>query len=285
MASRGSEIITELSHSVANERLDVEYLDLLIEPLRVSKEYRPKFGRGRKVGLEYRDFASLYQKDSFYAWFGLDDPLMYAAHRAAGGMSSIYRQLGIAVERLFRRVLMDSLSLLEEDVVWFYEVEAASGRRRKLHLDGRVPLHSIVDDSDRIRFHQWMSEVANDIQMDAGVFGSLKGVVFEVRQGYKSRDSKRQNADISNASAAYANGYMPCAVILSGQIDSTVLTRYRAARWAVLTGASAQGSVLNSTYDFLREVIGYDLAAFFDRNSNVLRQEMRLVLTHLLDSP
>jgi len=28
---------------------------------------------------------------------------------------------------------------------------------------------------------------------------SLQGGVFEVRQGYKSKDSKRQNADVANA--------------------------------------------------------------------------------------
>ena len=62
-------------------------------------------------------------------------------------------------------------------------------------------------------------------------FDSLTGTVFEIRQGYKSRDSKRQNADIANAAAAYANGYLPCAAILSDQIDADVRLRYRSERW------------------------------------------------------
>jgi len=43
------------------------------------------------------------------------------------------------------------------------------------------------------------------------VGGSLEilGVVFECRQGYKSKDSKRQNADIANASNAYKYQYLP----------------------------------------------------------------------------
>ena len=35
---------------------------------------------------------------------------------------------------------------------------------------------------------------------------------------------------------------------------------------------------LISTYDFMRDVIGYDLAAFFDRNCKTLRTEIDTVL-------
>ncbi len=39
---------------------------------------------------------------------------------------------------------------------------------------------------------------------------------------------------------------------------------------------------LISTYDFMRDVVGYDLAGFFARNGNVLRKEIELVLKALL---
>jgi len=29
-----------------------------------------------------QEFQALYQADPFYNWFGLDNPLMYAAHKA-----------------------------------------------------------------------------------------------------------------------------------------------------------------------------------------------------------
>jgi hypothetical protein len=47
---------------------------------------------------------------------------MYAAHKAAGGMTSVYRQLGIGCERLFRGVIQDSLSLTAEQANWEYSV-------------------------------------------------------------------------------------------------------------------------------------------------------------------
>lgn len=227
-------------------------------------------------------FQTLYQADPFYNWFGLDNPMMYAAHKVAGGMTSIYRQIGIGCERLFRAVLKDSLGLDAADVIWSYNVLLPSGKTRTLYLDGRVSLDKIADTAKRHRFHDWMKEYADYMDVARNVFSSLTGAIFEVRQGYKSKDSKRQNADIANSATAYTQGYFPCAVILSTQIDSDVLARYRAEKWAVVTGILGANNPLISTYDFMRDIVGYDLAAFFERNSRALHTEIDTVLRVLL---
>lgn len=262
---------------------DEEYLKIVLDAIRVCSQYKPKFGQGSKSGgLTLEQFQELYQVDPFYNWFGLDNPMMYAAHKAAGGMTSVYRQIGIGCERLFRTVVRDSLELSEEDVTWSYQTTLPSGRKRTLYLDGRVPLGKIKDKIKRGRFHSWMKESANMLDVDDKVFESLSGTIFEVRQGYKSKDSKRQNADISNAATAYTRGYFPCAVVLSGQIDGDILMRYRAEKWSVVTGAFGVGDPLTSTYGFMRDVIGYDLAAFFERNSSAFRTEIDGILHSLL---
>jgi len=109
----------------------------------------------------------------------------------------------------------------------------------------------------------------------------LKGAVFEVRQGYKSKDSKRQNADIANASTAYSQGYLPVILVMSTQIDSDIVTRYQARHWLLLRGYLT-GATTISTYSFMREVIGYDLAGFFTRNSSILKATLLNVLETLL---
>lgn len=262
---------------------DSRYLDLVLEPIRLCARYKPKFGQGAKgEGLTLAQFQTLYQGDPFYSWFGLDNPMMYAAHKAAGGMTSIYRQIGIGCEKLFRTALKDSLGLATSDVTWFYEITLPSGKTRKLHLDGRVPLDRISDTAKRARFHAWMRESADSMDVDPKVFGTLTGTVFEVRQGYKSKDSKRQNADIANAATAYTKAYLPCAVILSTQIDGDILSRYRAEKWTVLTGMEGSNNPRISTYDFMRDVVGYDLAAFFKRNDRTLRSEVDKALKALL---
>ena len=177
---------------------------------------------------------------------------------------------------------MDSLGLSEDDVVWSYRVPLPDGRHRRLYLDGRVPLEKIHDQDKRERFRWWMDDSAKMLDVETRVFRSLTGAVFEIRQGYKSKDSKRQNADLNNAATAYTKGYLPCAVILSGQIDSDVLLRYRAAKWAVVTGIVGATNPLISTYDFMRDIVGYDLEAFFERNSGALKREINSILTRLL---
>jgi len=41
---------------------------------------------------------------------------------------------------------------------------------------------------------------------------------------------------------------------------------------------------LKSTYDFVKNVVGYDLAAFFERNSETIKNEVDVVLEALLSS-
>ncbi|MEX2169129.1 MAG: hypothetical protein WD851_07450 [Pirellulales bacterium] len=259
------------------------YLAIVVQPIQVCAHYRPKFGQGAKGGgLSLSQFQSVYQADPFYSWFGLDNPLMYAAHKAAGGMTSVYRQIGIGCERLFRTILKDSFELSDEDVVWSYDIALDSGKTRTLSLDGRVPLDKIGDRAKRAVFHDWMKKSAETIGVDRRIFKTLNGTVFEVRQGYKSKDSKRQNADIANAASAYTKAYLPCAAILSAQIDGDILLRYRVAKWAIVTGIVGEGDPLTSTYDFMREVVGYDLAAFFQRNTKKLKNEIDAVLKALL---
>lgn len=259
------------------------YLKAVVDPIRVCAHYKPKFGQGAKGGgLTLEQFQALYAGDPFYNWFGLDNPMMYAAHKAAGGMTSVYRQIGIGCEKMFRRVLARELGLSAADVVWSYDMALPSGKIRTLRLDGRVPLDAIADAAKRERFRAWMRAAADQAGVSSKVFGNLTGTVFEVRQGYKSKDSKRQNADIANAASAYANAYFPCAVILSAQIDGDILHRYRVERWAVVTGIIGANDPLRSTYDFMRDVVGYDLAAFFKRHSKTLRAEIDAVLKALL---
>lgn len=269
--------------SLSAEGNDDTYLAIVLNPIRVCAKYKPKFGQGNAgLGLTLEQFRKLYQSDAFYNWFGLDNPLMYAAHKAAGGMTSVYRQIGIGCEKLFRTVIRDSLALTDTDVNWSYDLPLLSGKTRTLYLDARVPLDKIGNRAKRATFHDWMKQSADKLGVDPKLFETLNGTIFEVRQGYKSKDSKRQNADIANAATAYTKAYLPCAAILSAQIDGDILMRYRLEKWAVVTGLVGLDDPLISTYDFMREVVGYDLAGFFNRNSETLRTEVDAVLKALL---
>jgi hypothetical protein len=118
------------------------------------------------------------------------------------------------------------LGLTKDQANWTYTVPSAREKPRQLSLDGRIEPANIQDRTRRQRVEKWMSRAADKALVAADTKTKLKDVVFETRQGYKSKDSKRQNADIVNASNAYANLYLPVLTIFSLQIDEDVATRY-----------------------------------------------------------
>lgn len=261
---------------------DDRYYELLARAIRVCARYKPKFGQGGN-GLDLAEFKVMYGSDPFYAWVGLDSPLMYAAHKAAGGMTSIYRQLGIGTQWILGAVLQDTLGLSPEEATWTYQVPSARGGVRSLSLDGRIEVGHIKYADARIRCSAWLTDVMAKLLLHPDLAQDIRGAVFEARQGYKSKDSKRQNADISNASNAYTNLYVPVLLLFSTQIDGEVAARYAEAQWLILSGTT-RGTVLDSTYAFCREVLGYDLAAFFQRNSPRIKSELETVLSTLLEA-
>jgi hypothetical protein len=213
---------------------DERYFALLTAALRTCREYKPKFGQGRGAGLTFAEFSQLYSADPFYHWLGIDSPLMYAAHKAAGGMTSVYRQIGIGCQWILVQMLQDCLQLSPEQATWGYTIEGSRGAERKLSLDGRIDLEHISDSRARKRVEIWIAEAAAVIGLPEATLASIKGVVFEARQGYKSKDSKRQNADIANAAKAYAHLYIPTILLFSTQIDADVARRYRESMWLLL---------------------------------------------------
>lgn len=266
-------------NAASQKTADNQYLEIILNRISVCRKYKPAFGQGRKVA--FAEFQQLYSADPFYAWFGLNDALVYAAHRTAGGITSIYRQIGLGCEELFRQVLQDHLGLSATQATWSYTTSMPGGRKRKLSLDGRIQLSDILSDTKRSVVSQWLDEAAQKLEVAPEIIEVLKGVVFEVRQGYKSKDSKRQNADIANAATAYSQGYLPVLVVLSTQIDKDIVERYEHAKWLILQGQLSD-SPLNSTYAFAKEIIGYDLASFFQRNSPALRATIADILQILL---
>lgn len=261
--------------------MDNRYVQIFLEPLYECLSYNPKFGHNNKEeGFSLSDFLSLYGSDPFYSWIGLDSPYMFTAHKAAGCMTSIYRQIGIGCERLFREILCDTTKYESyESSKWFYTTKTKAGKDKVLSLDGRLELEDIRAPQVKKRVADWIKEYGKRIGIDPS---NLRGAVFEVRQGYKSKDSKRQNGDIDNAAVAYAYNYLPVFAIFSGQIDNDIVLRYTNSRCAIIIGSRSNNPCV-SLFAFTEKVLGYDLAKFFKENSSCIKEEVQKILKKLFD--
>ena len=261
---------------MVNEEYCVKIIN---DALNVCGRYKPKFGKGGRQGVTLDQFHEIYSADTFYSWFGLDSSQIYAAHRAAGGITSIYRQIGLAMEKIFRYILQEQLNLQPEDCHWRYSLP---GSTRVLKLDGRIEIELLKKKENKKRVEQWIDRATAIIGLRERQI-PFRGVVFECRQDYKSKDAKRQNADLDNAASIIGNNYLPCIALFSQQIDSDVTERYVQHHWLLLKG-TLNGTVHDSVYVFSREILKYDLAKFFERNTKRFAQKMNVILDKLLRS-
>ena len=257
------------------------YLKKFLDPLKVSKKYKPKFGKGNKEeGLDLDQFIGLYNEDPFYSWCGLNSNLMYSAHKAAGGMTSIYRQIGKGCESLFKEILFHSLEYTEKAFVdWSYKSLTKAGKEKKLSLDGRILFSEIKTKIIKEKILKWTKEYCVILKAEF----PNNGIVFEVRQGYKSKDSKRQNGDIDNIAVAWSQGYLPVFAIFSGQIDNDLVLRYKNSRGGVIVG-NLTGSPYESLFTFCKNILKYDLEGFFCKNTSLIKKEMHNTLEVLLNA-
>lgn len=261
---------------------DAKYIEIFLEPIERSRLYKPKFGNAaQEEGYTLAQFHDLYGADPFYSWIGLNSDLMYAAHKTAGGMTSVYRQIGIGCERLFREIIVDQTGYEDPNLAtWSYLTKTRAGKSKTLSLDGRLKCDQIKNLAVKAKVESWITSYCENLNE---VTLPQNGIVFEIRQGYKSKDSKRQNADIDNATVAWANGYMPVFAIFSSQIDFDLVLRYQNNRCGILTGIYNDDPNL-SLFAFCKDVLGYDLAGFFERNTSTLRECVESVISSLLSA-
>ena len=261
---------------------DEALLEVFLSPVRKCASYTPAFGkmgRGEKA-IGFEGFEALYGNDAFYSWLGLDHKLVYAAHKASGGLTSLYRQIGVGSERLFKAVLKNQLGLTDEMMNWHYEYSRPRGEKGVHTLDARIR-RSDLDSEVAERFGEWLDRARDQTHRSSGVNVGLDAVVFEVRQGYKSADSKRQNADLRFGMRAYRDGLVPALAVMSNQVSEPVIKRYREDGILVLTGSLEDDPVV-STFSFFDRVVGYDLKGFLARNSSTLRSEIERIVETLL---
>ena len=139
----------------------------------------------------------------------------------------------------------------------------------------------MLSPENSLKLTNWIGHASEAAGLAPEIALALRGAVFEIRQGYKSADSKRQNADIGFGTHALKEGYLPCVMVFSGQVSQTVVTRYKAQGLYVMLG-SRNPLAHESTFDFFRNAVGWDLEEWMLTNQAALKTEIQSIVKHLL---
>lgn len=280
MPSRLPDIVSARMASAPIESLaerEQRYLGYLVDAIRLAARRPPQFGTGKDVSLD--QFKRLYGEDPFYAWIGFDSDLLYTAHKAGSAMTSLYRKLGDGCQELWRAIICDQFDVDDNDATWEYTVPTDRGPRKR-SLDGRIDVLDFPRSAALRRFQDDWLPAARE-QLGAKI--NPRGVVFEVRQGYKSQDAKRAGGDVDNAGRIALESSLPALVVFSNQIPEQIARRYASAGWLILRGTTAVDP-LASTFAFANDVMGFDLAGLLAQNSTNLRTETEAILSGILQT-
>lgn len=72
-------------------------------------------------------------------------------------MTSLYRQIGIGCERLFREIIYEKAQYSEyASAQWSYETMTKSGKKKILSLDGRLELSEILNPQIKYNVEEWI---------------------------------------------------------------------------------------------------------------------------------
>ena len=137
-------------------------VELFVAPLQECLDYKPHFGdNSKKDGFSVEEFLMMYGQDPFYSWIGLDSPYMYAAHKTAGSMTSVYRQIGIGCERLFRQIIFEQTGYINySSSQWSYDTTTRAGKKKMVHPTFRVMRQSCRAYSLRVKYRSSLNPYA-----------------------------------------------------------------------------------------------------------------------------
>lgn len=241
---------------------DDDLLDCLIKPILDSASL-PKFGTGK--GVKVDEFTENRKSDPLYGNIGLDTPEIYAAHAGSSVITSAYRQLGIGLERAMRLIIAKECDFIDvpEDnpdmLKWYFD--SATGITRELDL--LISTEMFNDESKKLQLYELAKLMKPGFSVESSRF---KGIVFEIRQGYQSADSKRVKGDLEIVTKAEEKGFLAVVMIGSNSYNDSVISTYKNGGLPILVPSTdGQGKSHECPYCFFNYFIDYDLRSALAR--------------------
>ena len=226
-----------------------EVLNIAISSIRRVLEFNPYKSY---AGINNReDFQNLIANDPAFGALGLDDERYVIARIGGNLVTSLHRKIGDLYEGIFAYLLKETYSV--SDVELHYGVEVKIGDRTQIRsTDGLIT---------REKYNQFIPEQ----------WLAFDGIGFEVRSCYQIGDSKRIQADFDMSLALKAHNIKPVMLIMCGTSLRSPVARL-AKSWELYEG--------KNSFELIRLITGFDLFAFLQANSQILKAEIDKVLSN-----
>lgn len=201
-----------------------------------------------------------FQSDPTWPIFGFDNHSFLLMQARGNFYTAIFRKVGDLFQECVAEIVEDRLGLSRADQEYSFDLEI-NGSMQNRSLDVGIDLDSITSESARRRARKALTQ--------AGAPASVSVAVCEIRGCYMIGDSKRIQADEQAATAARAAGLLPVMLVFCTTSLSSPIIRLRRS-WSLYEGME--------TYDFLKNLTGFDLLGFLTEKEKEIRVVTDLIL-------
>lgn len=214
-------------------------------------------------GAEPKLIEQSLRDDALYGVIFEDIAHKYA-FTALGGrlITSLHRNFGDIIEMSVREIFKVKFDLdgaLAQMSLTLKSVEKRSTRTS----DATIPFDAL-EAHERSQIQSLHKHLLNANHGDAN---KLKGISYEIRQCYKSNDSKRRTADIDMADLLLANKQLPVMLIFCSSSSPSIITDYRRlSKWIILEG--------NEAFDYVAKLTGFNFKTYLHDKCKLHKKEL-----------
>lgn len=208
------------------------------------------------------------KSDALYGLLFRDISEFYVQSVLGGRITtSLHRNFGDIVEMSVREIFKSAFDLDDQLAQSSFTLKSIEKRSTRT-TDVTLPYTALEEKTvGRLRaFHEQLCKRhRRDVE---GLHATCKGVGYEVRQCYKSNDSKRRTADIDMSHLLANKGLAPVMLIFCSSSSASIIQDYnRLSKWLILEGTAA--------FEYVNDVTGFNYRAYLDSKIEKLAPQLR----------
>ncbi len=196
-------------------------------------------------------------KDALYGLLFKNISVFYAQSVLGGRITtSLHRNFGDIIEVSVREIFKHAYSLDDGLARSSFSIQSIEKRSTRT-TDVSIPFEALTNAQEKSLRAYHVKLCGKHTPALLAQHGACRGLGYEVRQCYKSNDSKRRTADIDMSDLLFQNKIIPMMLIFCSSSSPSIIRDYRRlSKWMIVEGDDA--------FDYVREISGFDFRGYLD---------------------